>query len=223
MEGCKGRRPQGKTTIHSRAWDVVTAPRRAQEIEIGGGGGGSLSTEVDSGTSSYIELVNPLVCPRAGWVSRWWYSWDDVLFGKSAQFMEFGNIYNAYICSISIVMEIFLSISWKMLLIVYVCFAFSPHNNHFFNWSRVFDRAWLWSSSGEIVDLQCGTIILFPFSRDWLISFILEREFEIAPKLQPPNKRLCDLTWKSRETGRFLLPSLSSLSVRGEFYSFHCY
>lgn len=87
-----------------------------------------------------------------------------------------------------------------------VRFAFSPHNNHFFNWSRVFDRAWLWSSSGQIVDLQCGTIILFPFSRDWLISFILEREFEIAPKLQPPNKRLCDLTWKSRETGRFLLP-----------------
>ena len=104
-----------------------------------------------------------------------------------------------------------------------VRFAFSPHNNHFFNWSRVFDRAWLLSSSGEIVDLQCGTIILFPFSRDWLISFILEREFEIAPKLQPPNKSLCDLTWKSRETGRFLLPSLSSLSVRAEFYSFHCY
>ena len=76
-----------------------------------GGGGGSLSMEVDSGTFSYIELVNPLVCPRAGWVSRWWYSWDDVLFGKSAQFMEFGNICKAYICSISIVMEIFLSIS----------------------------------------------------------------------------------------------------------------
>ena len=28
---------------------------------------------------------------------------------------------------------------------------------------------------------------------------------------------------KSRETGRYLLPSLSSLSVRGEFYSFLCY
>ena len=88
---------------------------------MGGGGGGvnfhgggpppPRAMEVDSGTSSYIELVNPLDCPRAGWVSRWWYSWDDVLFGKSAQFMEFGNIYNAYICSISIVMEIFLSIS----------------------------------------------------------------------------------------------------------------
>ena len=38
-KGAKGRRPQGKTAIHSRAWDVVTAPRRAQEIEMGLGGG----------------------------------------------------------------------------------------------------------------------------------------------------------------------------------------
>ena len=94
--------------------------------------GGSLSTGVDSGTFTCIELVNPLICPRVGWVSRWWYSWDDVLFGKSTQFMELGNIYNAYICSISIVMEIFLLISWKMLLIVYVCsFCYFSHNNHF--------------------------------------------------------------------------------------------
>lgn len=145
--------------------------------------------------------------------------------GQKHVFIEFGNICNADICGISIVMEIFLLISWKMLAIDCVCvfvLCFS-HNNHFFYWSRVFHRSWLWSSSGEIVDLRCGTIILFPFSRDWLISFILEREFEIAPKLQPANKRLCDQTWKSRETGRFLHPSLSSLSVRGEFYSFLCY
>ena len=50
-KGAKGRRPQGKTAIHSR--DVVTAPRRAQEIEMGWGwGGGSLSTAVDSSTST---------------------------------------------------------------------------------------------------------------------------------------------------------------------------
>ena len=122
--------------------------------------------------------------------------------------MEFGNIYNADICGISIVMEIFLLISWKMLAIDRVCvfvLCFS-HNNHFFYWSRVFHRAWLWSSSGEIVDLRCGTIILFPFSRDWLISFILEREFEIALKLQPTNKRLCDLTWKKPRNRTFSAP-----------------
>ena len=68
-KGAKGRRPQGKTAIHSRAWDVVTAPRRAQEIEMGGGGVGSLSTAVDSGTSTVHWISEPTHLPK-GWVGE---------------------------------------------------------------------------------------------------------------------------------------------------------
>ena len=222
-----GREQRSQTTGEDS--DSFTCMRRSNSTTSCPGGwnwgGGSLSTGVDSGTST-VHWISELTRLPKGWVGKplvLLLGWR--VRGQKHVFMEFGNICNADICGISIVMEIFLLISWKMLAIDCVCvfvLCFS-HNNHFFYWSRVFHRAWLWSSSGEIVDLRCGTIILFPFSRDWLISFILEREFEIAPKLQPANKRLCDQTWKSRETGRFLHPSLSSLSVRGEFYSFLCY
>ena len=204
--------------VHETQWRHRVVLRRLKR-----GGGGVVTFHGDWQRYIHMHWISEPNHFIKGWV-------DEplvVLLG----WRVIGQIYNADIYGISIVMEIFLFNTMKnaidRVFVLVLRFFFFSHNNHLFYWSPVFDRAWLWSSSLAKLSIW-GAEQLFSSP---CLPYLVIGWFRLYWSVNLKSRQNCShqinayAIWpeKSRETGRFLLPSLSSLSVRGECYSFLCY